>query len=138
MKIRIKSSCSRNYQTAFQFDYERAKGTENAKWLQLTGKQSMEKFIPLTRKTLLKTILEDKEMISLDQLDGFQKLATGIDSLLYMNYKKKLDAIKVYICCFLQGIFVSSTGKNWRTHKPGTAWHNILCVPWLTPAPFWL
>ncbi|XP_065052410.1 transmembrane protein 143-like isoform X1 [Rhopilema esculentum] len=94
MKIRIKNSCLRNYQTAFQFDYERAKGTENAKWLKLTGKQSMEKFIPLTRKTLLKTILEDKEMISVGRLDGFQKLATGIDSLLYMNYKKKLDAIK--------------------------------------------
>ena len=80
---------------SFYFDYERIKGTENAKWLQLTGKESMERFIPVTRKTLLRKILEDDKVVTGDEMEEFQKFATKMDSALYIQYKKQLDSLKV-------------------------------------------
>eukprot|EP00794_Sanderia_malayensis_P017526 gene17526-19276_t len=84
---------SKNLST-YQFDYERIKGTEDAKWLHLTGVQSMEKFIPVTRKTLLKKMLEDPEIITRFEIESFQKLATGLDSMFARLYKEKLDDLK--------------------------------------------
>ena len=87
----------KRFKASNAFDYERVKGTENAKWLHLTGKQSIGKFIPVTRKTLLKRILEDSDVIERNSIEDFQRLATGVDSAVTIHYKKKLEALKVYI-----------------------------------------
>lgn len=84
-----------NNTSSFYFDYERIRGTENARWLELTGKQAIEKFLPVSRKPLLRTILGDVNVIRADELNDFQKVATRIDSALYVRYKKELDALKV-------------------------------------------
>lgn len=99
--VAVKSSgltemaCIGRHTSSFHFDYERIKGTENAKWLQLTGKQAIEKFVPVTRKSLLRRILEDVKIFQANELENFQQIATGIDSMLYVRYKKELDALKV-------------------------------------------
>lgn len=94
---RLTTSSMKCCTPSFGFDYERIKGTENAKWLQLTGKESMERFIPVTRKTLLRKILEDAKVVTGDEMEEFQKFATKMDSALYIQYKKQLDSLKVLI-----------------------------------------
>ncbi len=95
--------------SVYEFDYERVKGTEDGKWFHLTGKQSTERFIPVTRKVLLKKIFEDTEMIAHEDLERFQNLATGIDSMMTTHYKNQLDNLKVsdtfHLLIFFQGFF---------------------------------
>ena len=87
--------CTKRNISSFHFDYERIKGNENARWLQLTGQQAIGKFLPVTRKALLQSILEDVHIIRGNDLNDFQHLATAIDSTLYAKYKKELDDLKV-------------------------------------------
>ena len=93
-QLRNDDFCPRN----IYFDYERPDGLHNTNWLQLTGKYCSTKFIPVTRKVLLKKILEDESIIDNEEFDAFQKLSTGLDSALTAHYKHILKEMKVSKC----------------------------------------
>lgn len=90
-------NCYGRYVSSFHFDYERIKGTENSKWLRLTGKQAIERFIPITQKALFKMILEDKDLVKASCHKNIQQIATEIDLRLYVQYKGELNALKVIL-----------------------------------------
>ena len=96
LPTRIISTCPVSLR---DFDYERIELSDtHGPWFKLTGRQSMERFIPVTRKALIQEILEDESIIEKHEIEKFQELATGVDSALTVRYRQRLNDLKVTSC----------------------------------------